>query len=100
MNFYYVNDVIISIHRRSHAISNFRVIIDLIIQFLFFYSLFTTFKHQHRTIYFLLYFYIQFKQIELSICITYSSLLTIKTKMFKQYFIRFNIVVSRNKFVY
>ena len=53
MNFYYVNNVIISIHQRSHAISNFRFIIDLIIQFSFFYSLFTTFKHQHRTIYFL-----------------------------------------------
>ena len=45
MNFYYVNNVIILIHRRSHAILNFRVIIDLIIQFSFFYSLFTIFKH-------------------------------------------------------
>ena len=53
MNFYYVNNIIISIHRRSRIISNFRVIIDLITQFLFFYSLFTIFKHQHRTIYFL-----------------------------------------------
>ena len=36
MNFYYVNNVIILIHRRSHTILNFRVIIDLIIQFSFF----------------------------------------------------------------